>query len=123
MRGGLSTGKLIWTALRTDEAGLIDLVRFGRGNRFSLEALRPQYSRMDLTRIRRFAVPVIFMLGRHDWHVPAVLAAQYFESVDAPTKRLVWFERSAHNPPFEQPSEFVAAVLHHVLPLPGVSVE
>jgi pimeloyl-ACP methyl ester carboxylesterase len=117
LRNGLSTGKLIRAALRTDEAGLLDLVRFGRGNRFSLEALRPEYSRVDLTRLRRFEVPVVFMLGRHDWHVPAVLAADYFATIEAPVRRLVWFERSAHNPPFEEPDAFVRAVVQHVLPL------
>ena len=117
LRNGLSTGKLIWTALRTDEAGLADLVRFGKGNRFSLETLRPEYGRTDLTTIRRFDVPVVFMLGRHDWHVPSVLAAKYLDTIDAPKKQLVWFEQSAHNPPFEEPNAFVRAVLEHVLPL------
>lgn len=116
-RGGLSTGKLIWTALRTDEAGLMDLVRFGRGNRFSLESLRPEYSRVDLTRIRCFAVPVVFMLGRYDQHVPAELAARYFTTIDAPTKRLVWFERSGHDLPFEEPHAFTRAMLEHAHPL------
>ena len=116
LRGGLSTGKLIWTALRSDEAGLMDLIRFGKGNRFSLEALRPQYTRVDLTRFRCFEVPVVFMLGRHDWHVPAVLAARYFDVIEAPSKRLVWFEHSAHDPPFEEPDAFVRAMLAHVRP-------
>lgn len=114
--GGLSTGKLIWAALRTDEAGLADVIRFGKGNRFSLEALRPQYSHVDLTRITRFAVPVFFMLGRHDWHVPAVLAANYYGTIEAPYKQLVWFEHSGHNPPFEEPNAFVRAVVREVLP-------
>jgi pimeloyl-ACP methyl ester carboxylesterase len=115
LRRGLSTGRLIRAALSTDEAGLLDLVRFGRGNRFSLEALRAEYSRVDLTRFRTFGVPVVFMLGRHDWHVPSVLAAKYFEQIVAPAKHLVWFERSAHNPPFEEPGEFVRALVANVL--------
>ena len=117
LRGGLTTGKLIMAALRTDEAGIMDLVRFGRGNRFSLEALRDEYARADLTSIRELHVPVVFMLGRHDWHVPAILAARYFELLRAPAKRLVWFEHSAHNPPFEEPDAFVAAMTDSVLPL------
>jgi hypothetical protein len=74
-------------------------------------------SRVDLTQVRRFDVPVVFMLGRHDWHVPAVLAARYFDTIEAPSKRLVWFEQSAHNPPFEEPDAFVRAVVQYVLPL------
>jgi hypothetical protein len=114
---GPGKGALIWAALRTDEATVDDLWRFGAGNRFSLEALRPEYAREDLTRRRTFAAPVIFMLGRHDWHVPSVLAAEYFRTIAAPCKRLVWFERSGHDPPFEQPDAFVAAMHDVVLPL------
>src|SRR5699024_5460811 len=77
-RGSLSKGDLIWAALRTDEANLIDIIRFGQGNRFSLEALRDEYAIIDLTRYKCFQVPVLFLLGRHDWHVPSVLAARYF---------------------------------------------
>jgi pimeloyl-ACP methyl ester carboxylesterase len=120
LRGGLSTWSLIRAALRTDEASLVDLVKFGQGNRFSLDALRPQYSQVDLTEIRRFDVPMVFMLGRHDWHVPAVLAAEYFRRIEAPCKRLIWFEASAHNPPFEEPEAFVDAMIEHVLPLGGM---
>jgi proline iminopeptidase len=116
-RGGLSTGKLILAALATDEASLVDLVAFGRGNRFSLEALRPRYSRIDLTRRRRFAVPVVFIAGRHDWQVPSILAARYFETIEAPCKRLVWFEESAHAPPFEEPERFVRVMRDLVLPI------
>lgn len=116
-RGGLSTGRLIWAALRSDEVGLVDLYRFGAGNRWSLRALRPQYSREDLTRLRDFEVPIVFLLGRHDWHVPAVLAADYFEQIYAPCKQLVWFEQAAHDPPFEQPETFVRTMFRVVLPL------
>ncbi len=116
----LSTGKLIWAALRTDEANVVDLIRFGRGNRFSLEHLWEEFRTFDIDeRLTRFDVPVIFMLGRHDWQVPAVLAAQYFERIQAPAKRLVWFEGSAHNPPFEEPELFNSALVQALLSVTG----
>lgn len=117
LRAGLNTGKLIWAALRTDEANLVDLWKFGAGNQFSLNALRPQYSQVNLTTIRRFQVPIVFMLGRHDWHVPAVLASTYFQAINAPCKQLIWFENSAHNPPFEEPDTFIRTMVEEVLPL------
>ena len=52
---------------------------------------------------------VFFFLGRFDWQVPAVVAASYFDTIDAPSKRLVWFEGSAHNAPFEESAAFVGA--------------
>ena len=110
--GDLSTGRLILAALSTEEANLVDLVRFGQGNRFSLEHLWPELSRVDLTRdYRRFDVPIFFFLGRHDWHVPSVLAARWMADISAPVKGVVWFEESAHNPPFQQPVLFQKALI------------
>ena len=114
----LSTGKLIWAALNTDEAGLGDLVKFGKGNRFSLVQLEDEISQLSLSKhYRSFKVPIFFLLGRHDQHVPAALAEQYFETVEAPYKRLIWFEESAHNPPFEEPEKFNKVLIDEVLPV------
>jgi pimeloyl-ACP methyl ester carboxylesterase len=112
----LSTGKLMWAALSTDEADLVDLFLFGRGNRFSLEHLWPEFVKFDLTAYKTFKIPVFFLLGRHDWQVPAILAASYFKTIEAPCKQLVWFERSAHHPPFEQPEKFSRVMIEEVLP-------
>lgn len=116
--GDLSTGKLIRAALRTDEANLFDLIRFGQGNRFSLLHLEDEIAQLDLSgRYRSFQVPVFFLLGRHDRHLPSLLAERYFEKIAAPCKRLIWFERSAHNPPFEEPAGFNRVLIERVLPL------
>jgi pimeloyl-ACP methyl ester carboxylesterase len=37
---------------------------------------------------------------------PNARAAQYLESLAAPLKGVVWFERSAHFPFFEEPERF-----------------
>lgn len=114
----LSTGTLIWAALTTDEANLIDLIKFGQGNRFSLTHLEPELSRLDLTeRYRPFAVPIVFLLGHYDRHIPSELAEQYFNMIEAPCKRLLWFDQSGHNPPFEEPERFTAIMIKDVLPL------
>ena len=63
--GDLSTGRLIWSALGTDEANWVDLVKFGQGNRFSLTHLWQEFSSLDLhSRCQIFEVPVILILGR-----------------------------------------------------------
>lgn len=116
--GDLSTGKLIWAALGTDEANLVDLVKFGQGNRFSLEQLEDEISQLNLSKCcRTFEVPLFFLLGRYDRHVPAILAERYFKTIRAPCKRLVWFEHSAHNPPFEEPEAFNRLLIETVRPL------
>jgi len=114
----MSTGTLIWAALRTDEANLIDLIKFGRGNRFSLNQLWQELRELDIDdTVLSFKTPIIFLLGRYDWQVPAVLAARYFERIEAPMKRLIWFEQSAHNPPFEEPEVFDRTLVELLKPL------
>lgn len=112
---GLSTGSLIWAALQTTEASWYDLILFGRGNRFSLEHLWPEFSRLRLVReYTSFRVPVFFLLGRYDWQVPSVVAADYFREIAAPEKHLIWFENSAHNVPFEEPEAFNRVLIEQV---------
>ena len=99
-------------ALGQPEATIVDLYRFWRGNSFSLATMWPELRTLDLARrIPCVEVPVTFLLGRHDWQVPSTVAARYWKELKAPAKRLVWFERSAHNVPFEQPAEFNSEVI------------
>lgn len=116
--GALSTGRLIWSALRTDEANWMDLIKFGQGNQFSLAHLWAEFSSLNLARrYQVFEIPMVFMLGRYDQVVPSVLAEGYFHEIRAPFKRLIWFEQSAHNPPFEEPERFVRVLIEDVRPL------
>ena len=61
-------------------------------------------------------VPVWFCLGRHDYEVPAPLAARYLDALRAPRKELVWFEDSAHLPNTEERGTFNAFLVEQVLP-------
>lgn len=108
---GMTTGSLIGAALCTPEASVIDLYRFGAGNRASLEALWPEFSRLDLAaRVTALDVPVFLLLGDEDHVTPTSLAVAWFERLQAPCKRLHRFPGAAHNVPFEKPREFVAVL-------------
>ena len=41
-------------------------------------------------------------------------AAAFLETLAMPSKRLVWFEESAHEPPFEEPDTFNRAIAEFV---------
>lgn len=75
-----------------------DLV--GRQMKYDVE---PRLSEGEISKVD---VPVFFFLGRHDSNTPSQLAAEYFDRLDAPLKKLVWFEQSAHFPFFEEPDRF-----------------
>jgi len=84
-----------------------EIPRLIHANDVSLDAMTPELLALDLRQaVPSVRVPVLFFLGRYDHHIGSAIAARYFESLEAPCKRLIWFEHSAHNVPFEEPARF-----------------
>lgn len=52
--------------------------------------------------IKKLEVPVYLLLGHHDYNCPFELAEKWLENLDAPYKKLIWFENSAHSPQWEE---------------------
>lgn len=103
---------LVLTALKAPEAAWPDVIAFTRGTSLSMKALWPTVLAFDApTAFPRLHVPVFFLLGRHDRQVSSTLAAEYFERLEAPDKELIWFENSAHAPPFEEVDRFNAEIV------------
>jgi pimeloyl-ACP methyl ester carboxylesterase len=76
----------------------------------------------DPSSLTSLKVPVIFLMGRHDLHTPYAPAKLLFDRLEAPRKRFITFERSAHFPMFEEPGRFLLALVEEVLPLTGERV-
>lgn len=103
---------LLWAGLRAPEYSLMDAVNVGRGSGFSSRHMK--YDALSgplVERITSVEVPVYFFAGRHDFTTPSELAERYLELIEAPRKRLVWFEDSAHFPFFEEPGRFTEEIL------------
>lgn len=110
-------GVVLQNLVFSREYTLLDRVNFFRGIFQSVAALYPELERTNLfARVPEVSVPVWFCLGRHDYEVPAVLSAQYFEALKAPKKQLVWFENSAHMPNTEESERFNELLIRTVLP-------
>jgi len=110
--------ELVWASVQASEAGWLDLVNYGPGSDFSMRTLWPQIVKLDLsTTARHFAMPVFIIAGRFDRNSDAGLAHDYFATLTAPQKAFVWFEGSAHSPPFEQPAAFNDYLIRTVLPV------
>lgn len=94
------------------EYGLLDKINYIRGiiNTFNhvYQQLYDTDLRVDFVKVD---VPVYFFLGRHDINAPVELAEEYYQLLDAPDKKLVWFEHSGHSPWINEPEKFVAEVL------------
>jgi pimeloyl-ACP methyl ester carboxylesterase len=100
-------GMLLRSVLVSSEYTLRDRVNYVRGSLDSMRELWPQLLEVNLfEQVPELPVPVFFMEGRHDWEIPSTLAARYYEALRAPSKRLVWFEHSAHLPNAEERERF-----------------
>jgi pimeloyl-ACP methyl ester carboxylesterase len=79
--------------------------------------LYPQLQQIDFRRdVPSLDVPVFVVEGAHEAPGRAVLATQWFEQLSAPSKQLVTFEQSGHNPHLHEPGRFAAYLAQVVLP-------
>ncbi|SJZ73376.1 alpha/beta fold hydrolase [Novilysobacter spongiicola] len=94
-----------------------DVAAINDGNVFTLWRILPEFLEVDFTGVDRFPIPVVMFMGRHDYTTPSAPTAEWIEAVEAPYKRAVWFERSSHMVPWEEPGKTLVSLLEHVRPL------
>jgi len=113
-------GLVVRNLLFSREYTLADRVNYFRGIFGSMQLLWPELSRVDLFEsVPELKVPVFFMEGRSDWESPYEIAERYFDAIKAPSKELIWFDRSAHLPNSEERDLFNQVMVAKVLPLAG----
>jgi pimeloyl-ACP methyl ester carboxylesterase len=106
---------LLWVGLGAPEYSAADaLVRMPSGLRLYAHSMDYTGHGELVHEVSAVQVPVYFFLGRYDYNTPSELAAAYLQTLSAPSKKLVWFEESAHFPFLEEPAKF-AAEMNHVL--------
>ncbi|MBN1499968.1 MAG: alpha/beta hydrolase [Spirochaetes bacterium] len=104
--------------LTAPEYSLMDFINFGRGSIFSLKTMWPQVMKINfMTQIPKVNVPVYFLQGRHDFNTSSVLVEKYFNSLSAPSKQLVWFEKSGHHPMYEEPDKYDDYLINTIFPM------
>lgn len=94
-----------------------DRTAINKGNEFSLGRLLPEFLEVDFTDVRTFPIPVVMFMGRHDYTTPSSPTAAWMDKVQAPYKQAIWFERSAHMMPWEEPGKTLVSLLQYVRPL------
>lgn len=83
----------------------------------SVERLMPEIMEVSMSSLTELCVPVILLLGRHDINVSAQVAAEWFDRIEAPAKKLVWFEHSAHEMLVEEPGKVFLTLVNELRPL------
>jgi pimeloyl-ACP methyl ester carboxylesterase len=110
--------KMARAVLGGQESSIFELPSTWRGFRFSMDAMWAEVSQLNLMDLApALHMPVFFFLGRADHWVPPETSVVYFDGLAAPSKKLVWFEHSGHEPFAEEPDKFNAAMAQLVLPV------
>jgi pimeloyl-ACP methyl ester carboxylesterase len=102
---------LVLLGLRAPEYSLLDAYRVKQGVDFTHAHIRNDvFSGALMDAATKLDVPVYFFEGRRDYTAPFSCVQTYFNRLQAPSKKLVWFSSSAHFPFLEQPDEFAKAL-------------
>lgn len=94
-----------------------DLKAMWAGNELSESRLLSEVVGLDLSTIDELDCPIILLNGRHDYNVSSRVAAEWFERLKAPSKKLVWFEHSAHEIMNEEPGKVLVSLVQHARPI------
>jgi pimeloyl-ACP methyl ester carboxylesterase len=93
-----------------------DVANIDKGSALSLPRLLPEMTTVNFERVTRLDCPVVMFAGRHDYTTPSVLVERWIRRVKAPSKKLVWFENSAHMLWAEENGKVLVHLVQDVLP-------
>ena len=58
-----------------------------------------------------YQVPILYILGEHDWHTPSLTAKGFYDTIEAPKKEYVIIEKAGHLTMLDQPQAFNDAII------------
>jgi pimeloyl-ACP methyl ester carboxylesterase len=90
----------------------IDLKNIPKGLDFSDKHLWSEVIRTNLIdNLTDFKVPIYFLCGKYDYITPTELVKEYCNKINAPFKKLIILENSAHYPYIEEPNKFSQSII------------
>ncbi len=98
-----------------------DFKAIDTGSAFSLAKLLPDMAATDFTKLTRLRCPVLIFAGRHDYTTPSEPVRRWFDRLEAPSKRWIWFENSAHMIWAEEPGRVLVNLVQFALPFATAS--
>jgi len=88
-----------------------------QGSLLTLERVLNEWFQVDFKPVKRFPIPVVMFMGRHDYTTPSEPTVAWLQNVKAPSKQGVFFEHSSHLVPWEEPGKMLVSLLRYVRPL------
>jgi len=84
---------------------------------FTLEQVLSELFNVDFKDVTAFPIPLFMFMGRHDYYTPSKPTADWLKKIKAPFKKGIWFEKSAHLIPFEEPGKMLMSLVQYVRPI------
>lgn len=112
-------GQYLKILLATPEYSLLDIITMGFDPYFSLKHLwNERFYEINLLHdVKSVQVPVYFLCGRNDYVTPSPLLVEFYEKLDAPEgKYLFWFDKSGHQPEYTEPEKFTDIMVNQIKP-------
>ncbi|MCW5911556.1 MAG: alpha/beta hydrolase [Cyclobacteriaceae bacterium] len=97
----------IKAGMKSPEYSMFDAFKISKGSNFCSKHI--QYKLVESTieaEIQSYKIPCFFIVGKYDMTTPALLIEEYFNTVSAPDKKIIWFNQSAHFPFYEEKDNF-----------------
>ena len=116
---GAIAARMIVMTLVSPDLTLSDIQAFRSGK--SWQYSRVLHQDLDGFDLRSagydFDVPMIIIMGAHDWTTPVKQAREYFQHIEAPYKKFVELEHSAHMSLYAEPGRLLNVLVTDALPL------
>lgn len=64
-----------------------------------------------MDKILDIKVPIYFFCGKYDYVTPTALIEEYYNKINAPVKKIIIFNESAHYPYIEEPERFAEEII------------
>ncbi len=120
--GGLSAYRTqsryyFYAPLLSPEYDEKDIDAIDQGNSYTLGKILDEFLNVDFKPVHKFPIPIFMFMGRHDYTTPSEPTRQWLDNLDAPVKKGIWFENSAHLIPMEEPGKMLVTLLTEVRPM------
>lgn len=114
--------KMIKIYSSVPETSLMDFIQFWKILTFSIDAMWQEVTSLNLLElVPKLDMPTFFFLGKQDHCVPTEISMDFINHLKAPSKEVVWFEHSKHEPFVDEPDKFNQLMVEMVRPVAVVS--
>lgn len=103
--GASNYNQLVFDFIFSKEYTIKDLINREKGSLQGIQSLWQELMNISFEEITSFAMPIILIEGKFDYHVSSALAKEYFDTITS-AKQFYLFEKSCHFPQWSEADTF-----------------